>query len=136
MLERRDAPVAMLDWMMPGMEGIQVCQKLRESKVRPYVYVLLLTWRVVPTSDAMGALGLSERIRRAIAEQPIAADSVPIAITASFGVAASTEAQPLDPQEMLRLADDALYRAKDAGAQKIGRVRQKFCVGRTVDALR
>jgi DNA-binding response OmpR family regulator len=57
LLERRDAPVAILDWMMPGMEGIQVCQKLRESKVRPYVYVLLLTGRVVPTSDAMGALG-------------------------------------------------------------------------------
>jgi two-component system cell cycle response regulator len=33
---------------------------------------------VVPSSDAMGALGLSERIRRASAEQAIAADSVPL----------------------------------------------------------
>ena len=46
LLERMDAPrLAVLDWMMPGMEGIQICQKLRECKERPYVYVLLLTGR-------------------------------------------------------------------------------------------
>src|ERR1700734_2240997 len=45
-LERMDAPrLALLDWMMPGMEGVQVCRKLREFKDRPYVYVLLLTAR-------------------------------------------------------------------------------------------
>jgi diguanylate cyclase (GGDEF)-like protein len=259
LLDRMDAPrLAILDWMMPGLEGTQVCQKLRECKDRPYVYIMLLTGRsqkedllvglesgaddyltkpfdaqelrarlhvgqrildlqdkliaageellfrathdgltgvanrgvildtlrrerarqareggsfaivladldhfkyvndtyghqagdsvlrattqrmmgsvrpydtigryggeefliVVPSSDAMGALGLSERIRRAIAAEPIAADSVPIAITASFGIAASTPARPLDPQEMLRLADDALYRAKDHGRNR------------------
>jgi len=46
MLERLDAPrLAILDWMMPGMEGVQVCQKLRETADRKYVYVLLLTAR-------------------------------------------------------------------------------------------
>src|SRR5271155_3962677 len=46
LLERLDAPrLAILDWMMPGMEGVQVCQKLRESGDRKYVYVLLLTAR-------------------------------------------------------------------------------------------
>src|SRR6202142_789519 len=46
MLERLDAPrLAILDWIMPGMEGVQVCQKLRESADRKYVYVLLLTVR-------------------------------------------------------------------------------------------
>lgn len=63
----------------------------------------------------VSALGRSERIRRAIAEQAITTDSVPIAITASFGVAASSEAGPLDPQEMLKLADDALYARKSMG---------------------
>ena len=34
-LERLDGPrLAILDWMMPGMEGVQVCQKLRESTDR------------------------------------------------------------------------------------------------------
>jgi two-component system cell cycle response regulator len=45
-LDSADAPrLAVLDWMMPGMEGVQICQKLRERKGRPYVYVLLLTAR-------------------------------------------------------------------------------------------
>jgi len=45
-LESDDAPrLAVLDWMMPGMEGVQICQRIRERKSRPYVYVLLLTAR-------------------------------------------------------------------------------------------
>jgi len=38
-------PLAVLDWMMPGLEGPQVCQRVREQSGRPYVYVLLLTAR-------------------------------------------------------------------------------------------
>jgi two-component system, cell cycle response regulator len=38
--------LAILDWMMPGMEGTEVCRRLRaQSTDRPYVYVLLLTAR-------------------------------------------------------------------------------------------
>ena len=37
--------VQILDWMMPGMGGIEGCQKLSESNERPYAYVLLLTGR-------------------------------------------------------------------------------------------
>jgi diguanylate cyclase (GGDEF)-like protein len=45
-LEREDAPtLAVLDWMMPGLEGPQVCQRVREHLDRPYVYILLLTAR-------------------------------------------------------------------------------------------
>jgi len=258
-LERMDAPrLALLDWMMPGMEGVQVCQKLREFKDRPYVYVLLLTARtqkedllqglesgaddyltkpfdsqelrarlrvgqrildlqdkliaageellfrathdnltgisnrgvimdavrrersrqdrggnafaivladidhfkyvndthghlagdavlqevsrcmtkfirpydavgryggeefliVVPSSDAMGALGLAERIRQGIESKPIIVEGVTISVTTSFGVAASTPGRLLDPQEMLRFADDALYRAKANGRNR------------------
>lgn len=46
MLNRENAPtLAILDWMMPGLEGPQVCQRLRQYSHRPYVYVLLLTAR-------------------------------------------------------------------------------------------
>jgi DNA-binding response OmpR family regulator len=46
LLDSTDAPrLAVLDWMMPGMEGVQICQRLRERNGRPYVYVLLLTAR-------------------------------------------------------------------------------------------
>jgi two-component system, cell cycle response regulator len=45
-LESDDSPrLAVLDWMMPGMEGVQICQRIRERKKGPYIYVLLLTAR-------------------------------------------------------------------------------------------
>jgi two-component system, cell cycle response regulator len=45
-LEEEDAPrLAVLDWMMPGLEGVEICQRIRERKGRPYVYVILLTVR-------------------------------------------------------------------------------------------
>lgn len=45
-LEADDAPtLAVLDWMMPGLEGPQVCQRVREHPDRPYTYILLLTAR-------------------------------------------------------------------------------------------
>ncbi|MFZ0618908.1 MAG: diguanylate cyclase [Candidatus Acidiferrales bacterium] len=37
--------MAVLDWMMPGMEGVQVCRRLRANPGRPYVYILILTAR-------------------------------------------------------------------------------------------
>jgi diguanylate cyclase (GGDEF)-like protein len=36
-------PLAVLDWVMPGLEGPQVCQRVREHPDRPYIYILLLT---------------------------------------------------------------------------------------------
>jgi diguanylate cyclase (GGDEF)-like protein len=45
-LEQPDAPrLAILDWMMPGMTGPELCHKLRELNREPYTYVLLLTAR-------------------------------------------------------------------------------------------
>src|SRR6204780_2992449 len=46
LLDQIHAPrLAVLDWMMPGLEGVQVCRKIRERKDRPYVYILLLSAR-------------------------------------------------------------------------------------------
>jgi two-component system, cell cycle response regulator len=259
LLQRADAPrLAVLDWMMPGLEGVQVCQRIREQKDRPYTYLLLLTARtqkedllrglesgaddyltkpfdaqelrarlhvgqrilelqdgltlageellyrathdaltgaanrgvildtlrrersrqareggsfgiilldldhfkyvndthghlcgdavlqeavrrmnasvraydtigryggeefliVVPAASVVGMMGLSERIRLAIGEKSIKTDAGEILITASLGVAVSNEAAPLDSQEMLRLADTALYRAKERGRNR------------------
>jgi len=40
-----DAPqLAILDWMMPGTDGLSVCRLLRQ-RTAPYVYVILLTAR-------------------------------------------------------------------------------------------
>ncbi|HEV2350797.1 MAG TPA: diguanylate cyclase [Terriglobia bacterium] len=44
MLQGENAPrLAILDWMMPGMDGLRVCEKVRKVKAEPYVYILLLT---------------------------------------------------------------------------------------------
>jgi diguanylate cyclase (GGDEF)-like protein len=43
-LEGDDAPkLAILDWIMPGMDGIEVCREIRKRVDEPYIYVLLLT---------------------------------------------------------------------------------------------
>jgi diguanylate cyclase (GGDEF)-like protein len=37
--------LAILDWMMPGMDGVEVCRKVRAANREPYIYILLLTAR-------------------------------------------------------------------------------------------
>lgn len=45
-LQEADAPrLAVLDWMMPGMEGTEVCRRLREESFDIAPYVILLTAR-------------------------------------------------------------------------------------------
>jgi two-component system, cell cycle response regulator len=45
-LRKPDAPrLAVLDWMMPGMTGPEVCRMVREKGSDPYTYILLLTSR-------------------------------------------------------------------------------------------
>ncbi len=44
MLKAPDAPrMALLDWMMPGQNGVDVCRALRKLRPEPYTYILLLT---------------------------------------------------------------------------------------------
>jgi diguanylate cyclase (GGDEF)-like protein len=38
--------LAILDWMMPGMEGVEVCRKVRAEVRDRYIYILLLTARI------------------------------------------------------------------------------------------
>ena len=45
-LEANDAPrLAILDWMMPGLDGLEVCRRVRAANREPYIYILLLTAR-------------------------------------------------------------------------------------------
>lgn len=45
-LGKIDRPnMAVLDWMMPGMDGVEICRRLRSLNLPNYVYVILLTAR-------------------------------------------------------------------------------------------
>ena len=37
--------LAVLDWMMPGLDGVEVCRRLNERPDGPFVYTILLTAR-------------------------------------------------------------------------------------------
>jgi sigma-B regulation protein RsbU (phosphoserine phosphatase) len=43
-LQSADAPqLAILDWLMPEMDGVEVCRRMRQRTDAPYVYFILLT---------------------------------------------------------------------------------------------
>ncbi len=45
-LDAEGAPrLAILDWMMPGMDGVEICRRVRAAGREPYIYLLLLTAR-------------------------------------------------------------------------------------------
>jgi C4-dicarboxylate-specific signal transduction histidine kinase len=46
LLQRENPKLAILDWMMPGIEGIELCRRIREQSDCDYVYVILLTAKV------------------------------------------------------------------------------------------
>jgi diguanylate cyclase (GGDEF)-like protein len=260
LLESREAPrLAVLDWMMPGLEGVQVCQRIRQDATRPYMYLLLLTARsqkddlvrglesgaddyltkpfdaqelrarlhvgkrilelqdnliaarekllyqathdaltgisnrgvcldalrrersrqtresgsfaislldidhfkyvndtyghlagdavlteaaqrikncirpydtlgryggeefliVLPMADAPGAVCVAERIREAFEAQPVVTEREKISITVSLGVAVSEGQNSFDAESLLQMADEALYRAKQTGRNRV-----------------
>ena len=44
MLDERDCPrLAVLDWMMPEVDGVEVCRRIRQGAREPYIYIILLT---------------------------------------------------------------------------------------------
>jgi len=45
-LQKADAPkLAILDWMMPKMDGIEICRRLRQVETITPIYIILLTAR-------------------------------------------------------------------------------------------
>lgn len=71
---------------------------------------------VVGNLDRDGALATAEKLRRAVE----AASGVPVAITASIGVAVCDGGADIDrPQLLLRCADAAMYEAKQLGGNAV-----------------
>jgi two-component system cell cycle response regulator len=73
---------------------------------------------VVPSSNGAGTLSLAERIRLSLASEPIGLEQGAIRVTASLGVAVYNETSPPTVPTLLRLCDEALYRAKREGRNR------------------
>lgn len=56
-LSRNDAPpLAILDWMMPHLDGPTVCRQLRDNSTKRFLYIILLTARTDKQDIAAGLL--------------------------------------------------------------------------------
>jgi diguanylate cyclase (GGDEF)-like protein len=81
---------------------------------------------VALTTDAPEAvLVVAERLREAIAALPFSADGLEFPLSVSVGVAASLPGTMADTQALLHAADDALYRAKHEGRNRVCLARSK-----------
>jgi diguanylate cyclase (GGDEF)-like protein len=45
MLQEKFSPLVIIDWMMPRMDGIALCRKIRSAPFENYIYTILLTAR-------------------------------------------------------------------------------------------
>ncbi|MBI5611099.1 MAG: response regulator transcription factor [Deltaproteobacteria bacterium] len=62
--QRERPALVLLDWMLPGMTGIEVCQKIRAS-AGPQPIVLMLTARVAEEDAVLGfAAGADDYVRK------------------------------------------------------------------------
>lgn len=72
---------------------------------------------VFPKCDAAHAFAIADRVRRSISIQPVRTNWDAVTVTASIGIA---EARPLmDSDAVIREADNALFRAKQAGRNRV-----------------
>jgi two-component system cell cycle response regulator len=72
---------------------------------------------VAPSCSAAGGAEVAERLREAISGAPMDASGHAIVVTMSFGVAATCDIKQAN--QLLRMADDALYAAKKAGRNRV-----------------
>jgi diguanylate cyclase (GGDEF)-like protein len=71
---------------------------------------------LLPGSDLKQSAQLAERLREAVAAQGVAGG---VAITMSFGVGASEPGEPFSYEKVFAMADEALYRAKHDGRDRV-----------------
>ncbi len=74
---------------------------------------------VVPGCDVKAASDVAERIRRALNDEPLSTPEGAFSVTASLGVASAGGAAATASSEIVRAADQALYRAKNSGRNRV-----------------
>jgi two-component system, cell cycle response regulator len=97
--------------------------KMLSAAVRPYDAVGRYGGEefiiVLPDCDTEMSRQAAERIRRVVEETPMVAGEADLRITMSFGVAAFHGGTTISADHAVKLADEALYRAKNGGRNRV-----------------
>src|SRR6202008_2885531 len=65
------------------------------------------------------AIAVAERLRETIAAHAFRFETTPIRLTISIGVASTSGEPGLSPPELIKLADEMLYKAKRTGRNRV-----------------
>jgi len=74
---------------------------------------------VLSSCDEQCVAANAERMRTAVEREPVVWQSMQIPITASFGAATGIPSEELTADELIRMADECLYRAKREGRNRV-----------------
>ena len=74
---------------------------------------------VLPECDSSSLLNIAERFRSAVSDSPVQFEGKSIPMTCSIGAAYCFPEQRLDAAQMMKAADEALYRAKAGGRDQV-----------------
>ena len=76
---------------------------------------------LLPATPEEGAVRVAERVRQAVARAQVHTGErvAPVSLTISVGVACLVPGPDMEPQELIRQADEALYAAKESGRNRV-----------------
>ena len=74
---------------------------------------------ILTETDPAAAAELAEQLREAVENHPFIFEGRRYAVTISLGVASTQGGELLPPQELIRRADERLYRAKNEGRNRV-----------------
>ena len=96
----------------------EVARRIEES-LRPYDYVGRYGGEefiiILPGCTKEGAVNIAERLRRRLSDHPVETPFGKNRVTMSFGIASFDESFTKNLDTIIRVADNALYRAKQKG---------------------
>ena len=83
LLQQEDAPrLVLLDWMMPGLEGLEICRLLRQRQEERSTYVIMLT-ASGETADLVSVInaGADDSVTKSQGRNRVCAASAPASAT-------------------------------------------------------
>jgi len=83
---------------------------------------------ILPGCDEAQTSGRAERLRRQISAEPVMVGDIPLVVTASFGATSVTPVSKVSGDLLIRTADEALYRAKRKGRDRVEYIGQVVTV--------